>query len=111
MGGVAHRRSVARPMPGRAHAEEIAKSRDLAGHADAADLREMAANEINQTPADNIDVFIRIIEQLAHRNWRRALLPKNFEVTDIFGREGIFHEIWAILFQLLAKADRVDGRQ
>ena len=50
------------------------------------------------------------IEQLAHGDRRGALLPQEAEVVVLLGRERVFEEEGAILFQVLAELDRLAGR-
>ena len=48
LSGVADWRNVAGAVPGGLHAERLCEQRDFARHADAADLRDMTADEIDQ---------------------------------------------------------------
>src|SRR6476620_1372736 len=111
MRGVADRRGVAGTMPCGADAKEFAERGDLASRADAADLREVATNEINQAAANEIEPFIWIVEQLTHGDGCGALLAQHFEIANVFRREGIFEEEKPIWLQLFGEPDRIDGRE
>src|SRR2546426_9651532 len=98
-------------MPGSAHAVKLADGCDLARGADTAYLREMATDEIDQPPADQIEPFVWIVEEFAHRYWRRTLLTQNLEVPDVFRRERVFQKKEPVRFDFFGQPNRVDGRK
>src|SRR5262249_4474442 len=102
---------VARPMPGGADAEEFADGGDFPRGADAADLGQMAADEIDQPPGDEFEPFVWIIEELAHGDGSGALLAENFEITDILRSKRIFEKEQTVRLQFLGQADGVNGRE
>src|SRR5947209_5294225 len=108
---VADRRGVAWAMPGSPDPIKLAECCDFARGTDAAHLREMAANEIDQAPAYEIEPFIWIVEQLAHGDGSGALLAQGFEIADIFRRKRIFQEKEPVGFEFLRQADGIDGWQ
>ena len=109
VGGVADGTRVAGAVPGGADAEEVAEVGDFTGHADAADLGDVAADEIDEAFADEVDVFVGVVEEFAHGDGGVALLAEDFEVGDVFGGEGVFEEEGAVWFEFFAEADGVDG--
>ena len=52
VGRMAHRRHIPRSVPGSAHTEKFGQGRDLSGHRQPADLRDVDADEVDQ-PAAN----------------------------------------------------------
>src|SRR5437762_1614941 len=98
-------------MPRRAHPKEVAERRDFSSGANASDLREMAADEIDETAADKIDPFVWIVEQLTHRDRHGTLLAQDFEVTNVFGSERVFEEEKTIGLKFFHETDGVDGRE
>src|SRR5688572_5116903 len=111
MCGVADRRSVAGTVPGGADAEKFAESGDFARDADAADLRNVAANEIDEAVFDDVEIFVGVVKEFAHGDRAGAELAQGFEVADIFGREGVFEEEGTVLLDFAADVDGVDWMQ
>ena len=97
---VADRRDVAGAVPGGADAEDLAHRGDLAARGEAAGLRYMDADVVDQALADQRRPFVRAVEQLAHRDRGRALLADLAEVRDVLGRERVLEE---------EQAERLDG--
>ena len=106
LGGVAHRRRIARPVPGRAHPEELAQGLRLARHAEAADLRHVRAHEVDQAVRDQGHVFVLGVEELTHGDGHARLLAQQAEVLVLLGRERVLDEVRVIALQLLADLDR-----
>ena len=109
-GGVPDRRAVAGSVPGGLHAEEFAERGHLPRHAQAADLRDVDADEVDQPLGDQRHVFLLSVEQLAHRERNARLLADQPEVILLLGRQRVFQEEQMVLLQLLAQADRLAGR-
>ena len=63
-------------MPCRPHAEELAERRDLARRRQAADLRDVDADEVDQPFGNERQVLLHRVEQLAHRDRDARLLPQ-----------------------------------
>ena len=92
-------------MPRRPDAEELAQRLPPCAPAQAADLRDVDANEVDQALGDERDVLVLRVEQLSHRQRDGRLLPQQTEVVVLFGREWILEEEQPILFELLAERD------
>ena len=77
----------------------------------AADVRDVDADEVDQAVADQRHVLVLVDEQLAHRDrdvlvcWRRML-----EVADVLRGERVFEEEQLVLLQVLRELDRQDRR-
>ena len=87
VGHVADGRNVAGAVPCRLHAEVLAQDRDFAAGREAARLRDVDADVIDQALGDERRPFVRAVEQFAHRDGRGALLADLAEVGDVFGRQ------------------------
>ena len=104
------RRGVAGAVPGGADAEELAERRHLARRAQAADLRDVDADEVDQPLGDERHVFVLRVEQLAHRDRDARLLAQQPEVVVLLGRERVFEEEQAVRLERLAEVDRLVRR-
>src|ERR1700693_1605271 len=82
---VADGRHVAGAMPCCLHAKMFAKNRDLASWSKASSLRNMTTDVVNQPFGDQRRPFVRAVEEFAHGDRRRTLLPDLAEVRDILG--------------------------
>src|SRR5207253_6269658 len=83
VGGVTDRRYVARAVPGGAHAERHAQRSQPARRRQAAERRDMRADEVDHLPGDERTPFQRVIVQLAHGDGRSALLADVAEPLDL----------------------------
>ena len=66
--------------------------RDFARRREAAGLRDVDADVVDQPFADQRRPFVRAVEQFAHGERRGALLADLAEVGDVFRRERVFQE-------------------
>src|SRR3954451_10270212 len=96
-------------MPRRAHTKEFTECRQLARDAQSTNRRNVHANEINQTLADQRHIFVLIDKELAHRERRGGLLSHDAKVVVVLRREQVFEEKQVELLQLFSKADRLNG--
>ena len=96
-------RDVARAVPRGPDAEDLAQDGDLAAGRQAAGLRDMHADVVDQALADQRRPLVRAVEQLAHRDRSGALLADQPEVRDVFGRQRIFEEEQLELLDVLAE--------
>src|SRR5919202_2093611 len=110
VGRVPNRRHVAGAVPRRAHAEELAQRRQLPGHAQTTDVRDVHADEVDQPIADQRHVFGLIDEQLAHGDRHRRLLAQDAEVLDVFRRERVLQEEQPVRLEVARQLDRLDRR-
>ena len=94
---------VARAVPGGLDAEELAERGHLPRHAQAADLRDVDPDEVDQPLGDQRHVLLLGVEQLAHRQRDARLLADQPEVVLVLGRERILEEEQVVLLQLLAQ--------
>ena len=97
-------------MPGSADGEELAQGGHLAGRRQAADLRQVNTNEVDQPFADKRHVFVGIVEKFSHGQGRARLLAHFAEVTNVLGAERIFQEEEMVRLQVLGHLDRQNGR-
>ncbi len=103
LGHVADGRDVAWSVPGGADVELFGEHGDLATRGEAADLRDMAADVINEALGDEGLPLVRAVEELAHGERGGAVLADLAEVVDVFGREGVFEEEEVELLGLLGE--------
>ncbi len=103
IGGVSDGRDVTGSVPRRADTEELAHRRHLFRRTEATDLRNVHANEVDQSSGDEWSPFVGVIEQFAHRDRDGGLLSEVVEVADIFGSEGVFDEEGSKLFEVTAE--------
>ena len=106
--GVADRRDVAGAMPGRPDVEELAAGSDLAGHAQAADRRDMQPDEVDPAVGHKRQPLVAIDEQLSHRQGSRCLRTEMLKPRRVLGRETVFEEEQAERFQRLRELDGLD---
>src|SRR5919112_3424875 len=95
---------VTGPVPRCPNAEELAKGSQFARHAQAADIRDMHADEIDQTLPDERHVLGLIHEQLAHSDGRGGALAHQPEVLRILGRERVLEEEQVVGFEFSGEA-------
>jgi hypothetical protein len=110
IGSVADRRYVARPVPGRSHGKELAHRRDFPGYRQAADLRQMNTNEVDQPTAHQRQPFVRVVEQLSHGDGRAGLRSHVSEIANVLRAERILQEEKAKGLQVLGQPDGHDRR-
>src|SRR5579884_1388615 len=103
-------REVAGTVPGGADAEELGHGGDLANGRQAASLRDVDADEIDEALGDERGPLVRAVEEFAHGELRGALLADHAEIRDVFGREGVFEEEQAERLDFFGEADGLDGR-
>ena len=65
---------------------------DLAHGRQAAGLRDVDADVIDQPAGDQRGPFVRAVEQFAHGDGGGALTADLAEVVDVFGRKRVLHE-------------------
>jgi hypothetical protein len=70
----------------------------------------MDPDVVDQAVADQRRPLVRAVEQLAHRNRRRALLPDDAEPLDVFRRKRVFQKEQPEPLALLAKPHSLDRR-
>ncbi len=109
VGGVADRRGVAGTVPGRADAKHLAEEGHGARRSDTAHLADVHPHEVDQPVFDQRLPFARIVEQLAHRLWRRTLLADIGKPVDVFRRERVFQEVQLERLDILGELHGVDG--
>ena len=86
-------RDVARPVPGGADGEELAQRRHLAGHRQAADLRDVDADEVDQPVAIRATIHsLGLLNSSPIAIGRAGLLAELLEVADVLGAERVFEE-------------------
>src|ERR671919_2679698 len=95
---------VTGPVPRRPNAEELAIGRQFARHAQAADIRDMHADEIDQTLPDERHVLGLIHEQLAHGDGRSGALAQQPKVLRVLRREGVLEEEQVVGFEFSGEA-------
>ncbi len=103
---VRDRRGVAGAVPSRAHAEELRQRRHLARRREAADLRDVNADEVDQPLGDQRQVLVDGVEQLAHRDRHARLLAQLPEPAVVLGRERVLEEEEVVGLERLAEVDR-----
>src|SRR5262249_35619332 len=97
-------------MPGGANAEEFRERLNLARRTQASYLRDVDAYEIDQAVLDQRHVFVLRVEQLAHGQRGRGLLPQDFEMFVFLGRERIFEEEEVMILYIFAELQRLRQR-
>src|SRR5919107_5942727 len=95
---------VTGPVPRCPNAEELAIGSRFARHAQAADIRDMHADEVDQTLPDERHVLGLIHEQLAHSDGRGGALAHQPEVLRILGRERVLEEEQVVGFEFSGEA-------
>src|ERR1700761_5259621 len=95
--------NVARSVPCRFDSVLLGQDRNFPGRAEAARLRYVHADVVDETTLDQWLPFVRAIEELAHGDRCCAVLPDLLEVTQVLGRQRIFKEKHVVLFRLFAE--------
>ena len=90
---------VSRTMPRRFDAEKFAERRHLSRHRQAADLRDVNPDKVDQAVCDQGHILMLRVEKLPHRQRDAGLLPQNAKVVVFFRRQGILQEKEAVFFQ------------
>ena len=92
-------------MPGRPYVEELAAGRHLAGHAQAADCRDVQPDEVDPAVGDQGQPLVAVDEQLPHCQGGRCLAAEVLEPGRVLGREAVLKEEQSERFQGLRKLD------
>jgi len=83
LSGVSDGRDVSGPVPSSFYAKILGQNRDLARRRQAARLRQVDANVINQALDNQRLPLVRAIKQLTHGQGSRALLANLAEVGNV----------------------------
>src|SRR5580704_16906962 len=100
-GELIHRIVIAALLPRGAYTECLAETRYLLRRGDSADLRDTAADEIDEVFGNQWRVFAGAGEQLAHRHRRGGDLANPAEPIDLLRRQDVLHEkqvVWLEAF-------------
>ena len=103
VGSLSYRRGVARAMPGGANPEELTERRQLPGRGETANHRKVDPDKIDQSLADQGNVFLQVGVKFSHRDRDRALLANQSEMIVLLRWQGILEEEQAERFQLLCQ--------
>jgi len=95
-------------VPGRPHLESLRQGGQFTRRGQAADLRKVYADEINQPLGNESGPFMRAVEQFSHGDRGAALLPQRPKIADGLGRERVFDEERMVALKFLAKPNRLD---
>ena len=107
--GMANLRGVALTVQGCSDSERLRKRGDFAGRRYPTDLADVHTDEVDQAPGDQRLPLVGIVEELTHRQRRRALAADRLEPTDILRRQSILQEEQPVLLDVLGELDGIDG--
>src|ERR1041385_8506845 len=108
---VPHRRQIRWAMPGAADIEPLAKRRDLACRRETARLAEMHPDKIDEPLSNEWHPLVRAVEEFAHGDWHRCLLPQHVEVAVVLRRKRILDEKGPIPLQFLRSEEHTSELQ
>ena len=97
-------------MPSRTHREQLAHRSQLTAGCDAAHIRDVNPDEVQQPILDHRDDLVGRGVQFTHCDWRGTLSPYHSEILVIFGAEEIFKKEELEAFDFLGKPDPEDRR-
>ncbi len=99
---------IARAVPRGANIIYVREGRHAACRRDPSHLTDVHSNEIDQPVLDQRGPFTWMVEQFAHRLWRRTLFTDVPEPLDVFRGECVLEEEELVGFEVLGKLDGVD---
>ena len=104
---VAHRRAVARAVPGGPHAERLGGHRGLAGGGQPAQVAEVHPQKVNQPPADQRQPLAGLGEQLAGGDGRGRRGAQPFVPADLLKRQRVLKKEEPETLNIFRKAQRL----
>jgi hypothetical protein len=108
IGRMADGRDVARAVPRRPDPEELRERRELPRGSDAADVRDVHPDEVDQAVPDERHGLALADEQLPHRDRRAGLRSKEAQVLLVLRRNRVLQEEQPVGLEVLGELDGHD---